>query len=249
MPPPIIVQRRVMRPQSAVVIPAPTLHFPMNEASGNALETIASLDMTAVSAPGTDTGVVGTSRLLVSATPRYFSRADNAAFQLGSVHTIGLWFYIVADSGSDQYLLGRDTLATAGSTNQDYLLRYEKATQKILFSYRYGSSLWHNNIEVASGIALTTWYCLGVKLDGTAVYGSLNGSSWVSGLSTTDAPVSGVNTPTIGIVRSLSGTAQRGWNGRIDIVTHWKGTGLTSAEFAAFYNAGAGHEYSAGVWV
>lgn len=228
-----------------ISIPTPSLHFLLNEASGNFLETIAGLDLTVTNAPGAASGIVSGCRTFASASAQYATRADDAAFQLASTETLGCWLYVVSN-GTNQFILGRD-IASAGVA-PDYLLRYQNGTNSVEFAYRRGVSTFHGPITVIPTVSFSTWYCVAVKWDGTSLYYSVNGAAWAVGTAAANPPLSNASaTPIIGANRG-SGSPGVYFNGRMDMVTYWKGTLLTDAEIATFYNAGAGHEYFAGAW-
>jgi hypothetical protein len=233
---------------SGIAIPAPTLHFPCNESAGsNLLETIASLDMTQFNSPGATTGIVSGCRTFIRTTAHAFRRTvDDAAFQLASSQTIGLWVYLTTSVGLE-YILARD-VSTGGPGGGDYYLWFDSTGNALKFSYRYLTTNYYT-ITIASGLSTATWYCVGVKWDGTNLYASLNGAAWGGAVSAPNAPITdATNLNIVGANKVATASFGNLLNGRVDVLTYWKGLLLSDAEIAQFYNSGAGREYFSGAW-
>lgn len=103
--------------------------YKMDESSGNALDGVASNNLTAVASPGTAAGKVGTSRDLVAASAQYFSIADNATFSAGDVHiTIALWVYLNSKPGAMSIVSKWNT-----SSQREYELLYFNTPDRFQF--------------------------------------------------------------------------------------------------------------------
>lgn len=243
MPAPIAMSRRPLRPVSAssIDIPTPTLHYRMNEGSGNALETIAGLDMTDNNTVTSAAGIVSTARQFTVANLEYFTRADDNAFHLDTTGAIGVWVYLDSVTGQ-HYFLSHNI----GNGVASYAFFANGST--IQFYYKNNVSSYLRNVLV--GASINTWYCLMAKWDGANLYSSVNGAAWGTGQAATVAPVTVASAvPWIGAISTGAGGVTGHMAGRIDIATWWKGILPTDAQVANFYNSGAGHEYNGSAWV
>lgn len=130
-------------------------HYPLDEASGNALETIGSLDATDNNSVGAGTGLfttINVARDFESDNTEYFNRADNAAFDLGDTD----WMIRVCFNYEDatsfmRVLCGKN----ATGSNSGYFLAikpaYISGQDRITLSVNGGAGF----AEVIDGTALS----------------------------------------------------------------------------------------------
>lgn len=174
-----------------------TAYWKMNDASGNATDSIGSTTLTDNGTIGSTTGKVGNCRTFSAASSQYFSVNSNAAILTGDVDfTVVVAFYITDDTVNSP-LICKDTVAYT-----EYYLRYNFATDNIIF---YMKDL-AGSISTANGtVLLNTWYLAVVWYDHNAdtLNMQLNGGTPVAPVT-----VAGGNTTTTGplwIGRGYSG--------------------------------------------
>lgn len=235
----IVVPIQQVRVSAHVIsIPNPTLHYQLNEASGNAIEVVSGLDMTQHNSPGAVTGIVNGARSF-NGSNQYFDHAVDAAFALDTTETIAFWVYLNS-LASTQICVER--AVPAG--NVDWHIFYVTGLNVFRIGIRTsGSTLTF--FDSPSGPTVSTWHAVAVKWDGSNLYWSIDGAAW-TGSAFTSTPL------TSGTARAYMGTLQAAanWlNGYLDAVTFWKGTALTSAEIADFSYGGVGHEFNGTIWV
>lgn len=213
----------------------------MNEASGNALDAVSGLNLTAFANPGAVPGVKGGARSFVSASSQRFNHADHASLQLAATETIALWVKFSSLSAV-QAIVRREVTGTT-----DFEILYWQPTNEIQCSYRYAGGSF-SRVVLVSGVVVNTWYCVGVKWDGANIYKSLNGANWTALAAYANAPANSASAITTVGASVLTGTPSAFLDGMMDALTWFKGVGLSNAEIAAFYNAGAGAEFDGTNW-
>jgi hypothetical protein len=222
-------------------LPAPTTFFTMGGAAGAAeVDTVASLSMAQSGGVGSAAGKVGNARSFVTASSQYLSIADNAAFQWNTTVTVALWVNLT-DKTTFRYFLYKGVDNT--TTGQDYGLLFHSTNNDIEFNW---DDTAFNNYRATLVVnpSAAIWYCLGMQWNGTNMNVSVNGAAWsVSAM--TALPASFGGPFQIGARNTASGLYM---NGLIDAVGIWKGTMLTSAQIANFYNAGNGREWTGSAW-
>jgi len=179
--------------------------YPMNEASGNALETVAALNGTAVSAPGAGTGGGFSYRSFTQAANNRFAvTPTNAIAGLGgSGLSWSYWlYYDSANAGAADPLSVRQT---GGGLNMSFILRHSSneffsgngsgsfashaITAKTADTFQHWAFSWNNSTKelrwrVSGGTAqtLTTTYYPSVNCGGMAFGGYGTGAPFTGRL-------------------------------------------------------------------
>lgn len=215
----------------------------LNESSGNAIDTFASLDLTVQSTPGTDIGI--SENCAESSTSRdwdsssdHFDRADSAELSFTSDFSIGVWVKVGAAIASGE------TRAIASNYNST-------SDRGIIFSYADDSGTPYLKLQtststgtttqkVAKTLAIDQWYYYFVTynesesaanfyLDGVLV--SIEQLGGASALNDTTGNFRLGCTSTDGSTCSTASS----WDGAIQDVTVWSAE-KTAAEVKAIYN-------------
>lgn len=213
-------------------------YWTLDESSGNAVDAVVASanDLTAVNAPGTAAGKINTSRSFAAASSRYFSKASNAALQLGDIDfTWTAWAYLTSVPGTNNAIVSR---WTNGTNDREALLMYNNSgVFRFLLSSDGGGTSVQLDASTFGAASLNTWYFVCAWHDavnnvvGISVNGTANTTGYSSGV------LVGVADFQIGAFNSLNY-----WDGRIDEVGFWKRV-LTSGERAELYNSGSGLAY------
>ncbi len=219
-------------------------YWKLDEASGNAIDAHTNgLTLTAANAPGADTGKVYATARTFNGSNQYFSRASEAATNIGDVSfSLAVWVYLDSVIGSGKTIVNK----SVGSTgNRGYALSYLPTISAFRFFVR-------NIADTASGFADATtfgaastgqWYfVVGVHdatNDSLAIYvNNIAGNSiaWTGGVLTNSI---------IFQIGAGEGAATNPLSGRIGPVAFWKNRTLNAADRTLLWNGGAGLAYSA----
>lgn len=206
-------------------------YWAMEEASGNALDSHGSNDLTETSGTiGTTTGVQGNAREFVAADSEYFEITDNADLSVGDIaFTLAFWVNFTSSPSATQVLGKHD------ANNCEYQVRD--------LSFRVSSGTGFANFTtVGSGVTISTgvWYFVRCWHDPTSnVIGiqvnnnSAQTAAHSAGSYDSGAPFQIGGWPAYGVYVSA----------KIDEVGFWKRL-LTSDEHTELYNSGAGRDYA-----
>lgn len=212
-------------------------YWALNEASGNALDSHSTNDLTNNNSVGSATGKVGNARDFEEGSSQYFSIAPPAALQMGDIDfTIQAWVNFES-IGSPRSICGQ---WGPNAATDSWLIYTDSATANNFFFACQGISsnvfLRASNLGTPS---LATWYHVvvwhdsvnnqvGIKINnGTANTASYSGGTRV--LASPDFTIGRSNTANM--------------DGLLDEVAIWKRV-LTSVEIADLYNSGSGRDYA-----
>jgi len=213
--------------------------YKLNEASGNFLESVGSLDLTAVNAPGSATGLVNNCRTFNGTNYGARTLASGSALDPAGVnYSFSCWFWLTAATGTRQIFSQREQFS--GTANLYLILRMEATTLKLYSGngtgnfdvYTIGTpstGAWHHFAGAFTNSTKTWRY----RFDGGSVVSTGAGSY---------APTSQGGT---GIFKTaIGGETAELWDngGKIDVCKYWKSTVLSDALLLSDYNSGAGVE-------
>jgi hypothetical protein len=216
----------------------------LDEASGNALDAHAGLDLTETSGTigaSSGPGGVGGSRDFEAGDTEYFAIADNADLSVGDIDwTIEAWVNLESKPAGNSVIAAK---WDSGSNQREYMLLHLASADRFQFLVsQNGTTVNTASADTLGSPSLSTWYQLLAWHDSVANTlniqvnnGAVDSVSYSSG---------GRNGPTafqIGASLSL-GVAAGYLDGLAAKVRLWKRV-LTSDERAALYNSGNGLAY------
>lgn len=215
-------------------------YYQLNEASGDALDSHGSNNLTDTNTVGSAAGLVGNARDFELGNTERFTHTDNADFSVGDIaFTFAGWFKLES-TAQFMGLLGKST----DSTNREYLLYFDPPNNNSL-----RASVTHDgstNSNIAIGLSLLT---TGVWYYGLFQHDPVNNTlrvivndNW------SDVPAShstgvfnGTGNFYLGSVHG-AGTLLD-FDGLLDEWGYWKRL-LTKSEITFLYNNGAGRAYA-----
>ena len=203
-------------------------YWPLDEASGDALDAHGSNDLTDNNTVGAASGKVNGARDFEFANSEYFARADNADLSTGDIDwTFACW--VNAESLVETW----NVIVRKGT---EWHLYYVAGPNTFRF-YVDGSS---NFVASSGSLSTATWAFVVVWHD------SVNNQIGIS----VNAGAADTNAHTTGMIDGLGPFELGGdssqsfyWDGLIDEVGFWKRV-LTSDERTELYNAGSGRDYA-----
>ena len=221
-------------------------HWPLNEPSGNAKDTLYG---PAGPADGVDTNTVTSAvgpsaniplaRQFTAASSEKFTVSDRNDVEMGIRErgfSISVWVY--ADAiGALMGIAAKDS-GTGGTRSWKL---YALATNVFQFAIEDGSNIISGLNSVAT-ISATTWYHVVIVCDHTRYKFYINGVAEPTNSQGSVVPW-GNSTAVFQIGQDLAAGAGRFWNGRIAQVTTWH-RALTSDEVHWLYNNGRGRDLS-----
>lgn len=142
--------------------------YKLDEASGNALDVLASNDLTANNAPGSGTGKVGNCRTFDSGSQQSFSHASNSTFQTGDIDWGIIFWCQLASNGSFIFLVAKD--GNGGSSgDREYSILYNQGTDRMAAAvFRATDSGVVVNADSFGSPPLNTWMLVTVWHNSTA---------------------------------------------------------------------------------
>lgn len=221
-------------------------YWKLDEASGNAADSVGSNTLTNTGTATFSTGVINNAAYCASASTQYFTITDAAqsGLDLSTDFTLAGWFYL-ADTTVDTALITK----TNGGANQSYYM-YTNMSGKIFVDISQDgtqtAAKYHrqqtDSIAIASN---ATWYYVAatfvLSTNTTVIY--LNGSSVPSSVGFGTGITTSIFNSTAPFRISGDGV-DPGWklNGRVDEVGVWS-RALSASEISQLYNGGAGLAY------
>lgn len=210
-------------------------YWPLDEASGNALDAHGSNDLTETSGTiGSTTGLITNARDFVASDSEWFSINDNADLSTGDIDfTIAMW---VKRDNYDRCGFGCKTdeweFMMTNDAYQQFIVRNGGSSGSVNWSSQWSTGAlltgswvfvvgWHDSVNNLVGLSLN---------NGTAVT-----TSYSSGVADT--------TGTFELGKYAHYTADFFFDGAICEVGFWKRV-LTSDERTELYNSGSGRDYS-----
>lgn len=209
----------------------------LSEASGSALDSHSTNDLTDVTGVGSGTGLVyGTARDLERSLGDRFTRASNATLAVGDIdYTLEAWVNLES--------LSRGTIVTkSDGSNGAYFLIYETATSRFRLQTCGASGFGSlTNLDASSfgAISTATWYHV------IAWHDSVNNEIGISVNDVDDTTAHSTGVYEDGVMGLTVGSNAFGdaWDGLISPVRFWKRV-LTGSERTQLYNSGAGLTYA-----
>lgn len=185
----------------------------------------------------TDSLYTGAAGQFTSANSESLTIADSTYLSTGDIDfTLSGWVYFDTQTGEGVLASKQDDTST-----REFLLRYDNATDKIVFDVYNASGTSVGSVSTTSTIASKAWYFVVAWHDSVAntVNLTLNNGS------TDSAATSGVPTDTAAAFKlgARNSTATAFLDGRLDEVAYWKRT-LTSGERSTLYNSGFGVSFA-----
>lgn len=215
-------------------------YWDLNESSGTRYNSAgtASSDYTdnntVTSTAGiTDSLYTGAAGQFTSTNSESLTIADSSYLSTGDIDfTLGGWVYFDTQAGEGVLVSKQNDTST-----REFLLRYDNATDKIVFDIYNGSGTSVGSVSTTSTIASKAWYFVVAWHDSTANTVNIsinNGTADSSG-------TSGVPTDTTASFKlgARNSTPTAFLDGRLDEVAYWKRL-LTTAEKTTLYNSGFG---------
>lgn len=214
-----------------------SMHWKLNEASGNATDSIGSNTLTDNNTVTSAAGKIGNARQFTAANSESLTIADNAVLSGGNIDfTIAGWVYL------DSKSVDRVFCAKGSSGNYEYVIRYNAAFDTFqAFFYHDGTNSSSVSATSLGTIATGTWYFVVVWHD--SVSDTINIQVNNGTVDSAAANAAGIfnGTGTFALGKQGSDNVDF-WDGRIDSVTVWR-RALSPAERAALYNGGSGVDY------
>lgn len=216
-------------------------YWPMNEASGDALDLHVGYTFTDVGGVSADTGkVYGTARAFDGAA-QYLSRTPATGLEMGDTDwTMAIWFLATEFSLPSPY---ENHLLVSGRGTPGGGAVMGVNTSKQLFSFWFSAS--GGSIEVhysTSALVLDTWYLAGLSWDATASIGGLrlNSGAWQTAAEGGTAHTANTNKPiTIGATPESTFL----WTGSLGPACYWHRI-LDENDWSDLWNSGAGLPYT-----
>lgn len=215
------------------------VYYALDEASGNATDSLGANDLTDNNTVGSDTGIQSNCRSFASASSEYFSRADNATLSMGDIDmSIAGWVYL-ASKPADEMAWACKGSGGGGEYDLDWLNSSDRFRFRVWGASGFGSA-GSVSATTFGAPATSTWYFLVARHAATANTisicvndGTVDSAAHSAGI------FDGGNVFSLG---SFGGVADFA-NGRIDELGIWKRL-LTSAEITELYNGGSGRDYA-----
>lgn len=211
----------------------------LNEASGNALDTLGSNDLTETSGTiDAATGLLGNSRDFEGADTEYFSHADNPALSTGDID-VTMTFWIKPES-----LTGFPAIASKGDSNPatantEWIIWYNSSTNRLTFSVCSGTTYKDCPANTFGALSNGTRYFVAVKHDSV---NNLIGISINNGPFDTVSHSTGINDGNRDFVIGGSVLQSLYWDGEIEQFAFFKRV-VGSSDLATIYNGGAAKDY------
>jgi hypothetical protein len=213
-------------------------YWSLDEASGQALDAHGTNHLTAVNAPGTAAGKVGTARTFSNAGGNYFTGSSNSDLQTGHIDfSFSVWVYPYSIPNSCMVVVKDDS-----SANRDFILHLLSANNAVRWAPCYIDGTY-TLLDSANGTCpLNAWthIVVGVDVLNSLAWMVINNGTRIS--LATGGKVPKASNVGFGIGNWLGPTGYV-FDGRIDEVSFWK-RNLSAADIAWLYNSGAGRSYA-----
>jgi len=230
-------------------LPGPTVYWRFNATSGNEPDYADGAPLTQQNGPTTTSGAVLTARQF-DGVQQYFTTPGIANLQLTAPSTIAGWLKLGSKAKQGTVLYKGNTAFTPGlpGSQFEYDVSYNVTADQIQCRLEMPDGTTAMQ-PILTGLTLNTWYCWCFKWDGTRLFGASNGGAFAS-VPFAGYPMAahGLNPPLSTGATVLPGGPQDYWTGAIDATGIWRGTLLSDADWAAYYNLGAGREWNGSAW-
>lgn len=207
----------------------------MNEASGNALGSHASKDMTDNNSVGAATGKVAGGRDFEDTSNHFFSRTSEAALQMGDIDATWVFWYKPESSGAGA-LINKDNITSA----REYSIIHSASNKPQIFVFNGATGVIGNKAH-SQTLSNGTWYLI-------AAYHSATdnevGISVGGGAYETVATSGAAGTTTRPLWFGDREATSINLDGILDEKSYWK-TKLSLDNLEWFLNSGNGRSYNA----
>lgn len=215
-----------------------TAAYLFNEASGNALDSVGSNDLTDHNSVGTGTGLLGNARDFESSSAQFFDHADAAALSGPGDDDFTICLYINPESQADGNAL---VSKWPGGGNSEYLLRWVNSGGIRLQWFCSADGSAADNVIASTFGALSngTWHSV------VAVQDSVNNEIrlYVNGTKDSTSHAGGVFNGTGSFFVADDGGGAR-FDGLMDELVIIKGYAFTDADATEHWNSGAGKSFT-----
>jgi len=251
-PGPASVRRQVTAGAAGGVaaLPTPDAFYRLEEAHGTprADSTAGGLTLTENGTVNSGAGKLGNGAVLTGSNSIYLGHASAAALRgngTSGPFTIGCWGFLQPLSFVPNILV---SVWGSGSSIRGYQIGTSANSAVMgnpLFNVEAQDQSAAQQITGTSPLSANTWYCFLAWWDnvGNTLNLQVNGASVATPISWTK----GVRDATSQQFRIGGDDSANAGQGTVDCVAIWH-TVLTSGQQAAWYNGGAGAEFSGGVW-
>ena len=214
-------------------------YWRLDEASGNAIDSFGSLDLTDTNTVGSGTGhVAAAARDFEVGSAEYFTRADEAAFEVGAQSWSACgWINHESTPASHHNLISKfDANADAGS-GRGWKLHVDSGNALVVVN-KDGT----NSTTLTHGTALSsaTWYFVAGGYDASVSKNWCSVNAGTRALGSVVAISHNDETYSFRIGRVVNGSAGVYWDGLMEQWGLWIGRVLTDVELTYIYNAGVG---------
>jgi hypothetical protein len=209
---------------------AAVAHYPLDEASGNAIDSIGAIDLTETGGTiATTTGKFGDCRDFEAGDTEYFESSDNATLSMGDILMFATVWVNAESIGSFPIVFRK---GDEGSFREYVLFIDTSDGNKPTFA-----ATAIDFAKFGSGISTSTWHLLCCRHDPTAntLAISLDGGNFVT------ASYSAGLLDSAGVFQLGAGTDQGlYWDGLIEDLVIGKGYEFTNADAAELWDSGTG---------
>lgn len=205
--------------------------YPLDEASGNAIDAVGALDLTDNNTVGSATGLIDGARDFERANAESFSHADDAAFSVGDIDWT-ICGYFNAESFTD----GMGLVSKFGAAgNREYMVRFTAGPVAQGFVSADGTATTSVSASTFGNLSTATWYAFAFVHDSVANEIRI----YINGTKNSTAHAGGVFDGTATFRVGDEGGGDR-FDGLIDELVIVKGYAFTDADATEHYNGGAG---------
>ncbi len=208
-------------------------HF--DEASGNAVDRVAGLTLTANAAPGSVAGAVGNARSFVRSSAQYFSKTDEATMSMGDISfAFSFWFQHQTQTGAagDYGLINKYTSASQRSYKLYVPVGTNLATVQMSADGLSSSGVFHQVVGPAPVNDVWTHYVFGYDKDSLLIRLYVNNVPYSGDHS------GGAFDGTVAFEVGRGGGAGLTADGYVDALVCWKNYFPAPPEVALLYNGG-----------
>lgn len=211
--------------------------YKLNEASGNALDSIGGYDLTQNGTSGSTAGKINLCRTFDGSC--YFSRTPNAAQNPKNLNfSLSVWFYLgTVAAGYQQIFSYRNALS---ADDRAYFIVRMEAAALVTYVGSGGPGGLTTSTR-ASGLTTGSWYHYALSFTNSSrvIRDSFNGGA-AGTFTATTAPSIDITTPILSIGGET--TELMGNGGRIDCAKLWINRALSDPDMTLDYNGGTGGE-------
>jgi hypothetical protein len=212
--------------------------YALNEASGNALDSIGSNDLTQNGTVGAVTGKLDGARGNYSGS-NYFDKADNATLSAGDIQLVLRCWVKLNSKGGTMCFAGKGNVSAVGTG--EYMLLYGAGSDRLAFAVSDGSGFTTVSANNLGSPATGTWYLLHGWHDSV---NNVLGISVNAGTADTVSYSTGIQDGTNNFIVGNDTDHSRALDGYVDDVVLVKNYILDATDRTADYNGGTGVRFA-----